>query len=399
MSNEHVALATDAAQPDVSEISRVSNDFIRAASGVAQNAARDRGLLITNEDVRSIHRYVSSALALPSDIAQVRQLLGNYQSGIPGLQPEDVKQLYLTIQEHAASWAGLEDDMRAVGSDLHVFAGNLVRTAEDMVGFIQGLEAWRTLKLSELSVSEIEQMPMVELTDSDRRHLPGLLALVGDLKLHIADYSSSTRRVSQGLEAFKAHLRDRIRPEVARKIDLASSAEAGDNLVQLKDRIVLLNERINQKASEYEEYCGYRWVGFWWGPAGGAVSWSIYGPKAAEVLAQQSQLIDEKQTLETQLRQHDRFLGNLFAFESGMQDLRTRIEGAASSISNIESIWSLLEKLADDSHRRINDLDNALLLVVFVSRFRAVIANWQDIKEQAFNMLTAFNRVVGDVRR
>lgn len=399
MSNEHAVLATDAAQHDVSDISRVSNDFIRAASGVAEEAARDRGLLITNEDVRRIHRYVSSGLALPTDIAQVRQLLGNHDSGIPGLQPDDIRQLYLSIQAHAASWAGLESDMRAVCSDLHVFAGNLVRTAEDMVGFIQGLEAWRTLKLADLSISEIERMPAVELTDSDRQQLPGLLALVGDLKLYIADHSGSARRVNQGLEVFKADLRDRIRPEVARKIDLANSAEAGDNLVRLKEQIVLLNERINQKASEYDEYCSYRWVGFWWGPVGGAISWSIYGPKAAAILEEQNQLINEKQKLETQLRQHDRFLSDLFAFETGMQDLRTRIEGAASSISNIESIWSLLETLADDSHRRINEMDNALLLVVFVSRFRAVIANWQDIKEQAFNMLTAFNKVVGEVRR
>lgn len=399
MLDEQTALVIDDLQHDVIDLSRVGNDFIQATAGLAEGAVRDPGLLVTNEDVRRIHRYVSRGLALPTDIEQVRQLLGNHDSGIPGLQPEDIRQLYLDIQDHSKSWAGLENDMRDVGSDLHVFASNLVGTTADMIAFIQGLDTWRTMKLGDLSVSEIEQMPAVELSASDRKQIPSLLALVDELKIHVAHHSSSTRRVKDGLEVFKARLRDQIRAELARKIDLADSAEAGDNLVQLKDEIKRLNERINQKAAEYDEYCSYRWIGFWWGPIGGAVSWSIYGPKAAGILAEQEQLIAEKAKLETQLRQQDLFLSNLLTFESVLQDLKNRIEGATSGVSNIESLWGLLEKLADDTHRRISGMDNALLLVVFVSRFNSVISNWQSIKQQAFNLLTAFNNVVGDVRR
>lgn len=399
MLSEPEAVAAGDTPRAVNDLSRAGHDFIQAAAGLAEGTAREPGLLITNEDVRRIHRYVSSGLALPTDPAQIRQLLGNHDSGIAGLQPEEIRLLYLDIQDHARSWAALENDMRDVGSDLHVFAGNLVGTAEDMIAFIRGLDTWRTLKMGDLGVSEIERMPAVALIESDRRQMPGLLALVDELKAYIADHSDSTRRVKDGLEAFKARLRDHIRAELARKIDLAKSAEAGDNLVQLKDEIGLLNERINQKAAEYDQYCNYRWIGFWWGPVGGVVSWSIYGPRAAAILAEQEQLIAAKQKLETQLRQHNRFLSDLFAFESVLQDLKNRIEGASSGASNIESLWGLLEKLADDSYRRIRDMDNALLLVVFVSRFRAVIANWQGIQQQAFSLLTAFNNVAADARR
>ncbi|WP_295476507.1 alpha-xenorhabdolysin family binary toxin subunit A [uncultured Pseudomonas sp.] len=399
MKNEAMEQTPDASGHHLDDLSQVGKDFINAAAGKGEGAFRDPGLLVTNEDVRAIRRYVNTGLALPTDLQQIRQLLGNYESTVAGLSPEDIQRLYGDIREHAASWSGLEDDMRAVGSDLHVFAGNLVSTTQDTIEFIQHLDSWRTLGLEDLTPEQLEQMPPTELVEGDRKKLPGLLALVGELKRHIQVHSASTLRVRDGAAQFKGRLREEIAPGVALKIQLANSVEAGNEVTELREELRRLNERIDQKTKEYEEYCKYRWVGFVWGVIGGAISLSIYGPKASAVLKEKDQLVKERNSLETKLRRLDKFLADLHEFETHLQDLKIRIDGAISGVSNVESLWVLLKDLVDSSYRQLESMDDVKLLVIFVSRFRTMIANWQEIQKQALDLLTAFNKAVEDSRR
>ncbi len=181
---------------------------------------------------------------------------------------------------------------------------------------------------------------------------------------------------------------------MALKIRLACSGNAGDEIARLTADVDQLNNRINQKLAEYEEYSEYKWIGFWWGVIGGVVSYSIYGPKATAALSEKDHLIKEKRQVELTLKKQNRLLGDLLAFETSLQDLKTRIDGAASGVSNIESLWVLLEELVESSHDRIKNANNALYLVSFVSRFQTLLANWKEIQVQSFDLLTAFNNVL-----
>lgn len=399
MTNEALEQTPDTSGHHLDDLSQVGKAFIDAAAGRGEGAAREPGLLVTNEDVRKIRRYVNTGLALPTDLEQIRQLLGNYESGVAGLKPEDIQHLYMDIRDHAASWNGLENDMRAVGSDLHVFAGNLISTTESTIDFIQSLDSWRTLGLDDLTPEQIEQMPPTELVEGDRKKLPGLLALVGEMRQYIQVHSVSTVRVRDNASQFKGRLREEIAPGVALKIQLANSMEAGNEVVELREDLRRLNERIEQKVKEYEEYAKYRWVGFWWGPIGGAISLSIYGPKAAAVLKEKEQLVKERNSLETKLRRLDKFLADLHEFETHLQDLKIRIDGAISGAGNIESLWVLLKDLVDSSYRQLESINDVKLLVIFVSRFKIMMTNWREIKDQALDLLTAFNKAVEDSRR
>lgn len=86
----------------------------------------------------------------------------------------------------------------------------------------------------------------------------------------------------------------------------------------------------------------------------------------------------------------------MLAFETSLQDLKARVDGAASSVSNIESLWVLLEELVDASYDRIKNTNNALYLVSFVSRFQTLMSNWREIQVQAFDLLTAFNNALDE---
>ncbi|KFE44192.1 hypothetical protein SAMN05216596_106288 [Pseudomonas congelans] len=387
---------TDGKEHTVEDVSRVSKDLMDALTSQAADIARAPGLLITNEDVRRIRRYVNTGLALPTKLEEVTHLVGGVDNGIPGLEPEAICKLYVDIQEHARSWSALETTMQKVGSDLHVFSGNLITIATHIIEFIKGLESYQTLKVGDLTPAQIEQMPAVEIMDQDSKKLPGLLALVDDLKVYIKDHSASTTRTRVGVTEFKRRLKDNIAPDVALKIRLASSKDGDEEVTRLSAEVDQLNERINQKLAEYEEYSDYKWIGFWWGPLGGAISYSIYGPKASSALSEKDSLIEQKSQLEQKIKQFNKLLSDLLAFETSLQDLKARVDGAASGVSNIESLWVLLEELVDSSYDRIKNTNNAVYLVSFVSRFQTLMTNWTSIQAQAFDLLTAFNKALDE---
>ncbi|MEQ4311523.1 alpha-xenorhabdolysin family binary toxin subunit A [Pseudomonas syringae] len=387
---------TDGNEHSLEEVSRVSKELMDVLTGQDAEVARAPGLLITNEDVRRIRRYVNTGLALPTALEEVRQLVGGSDNGIPGLGPEAIAELHTGIQNHAKSWSAIETNMQKVGSDLYVFSGNLITIATEIVGFIKGLDSYQTLQVGDLTPSQIDQMPPVALMDQDSKKMPGLLALIDDLKVYIKEHSASTTRTRVGVIEFKRHLKDDISPAVALKINLVSSGSAGNDIAWLTGEAEQLNKRINQKLAEYEAYCDYRWIGFWWGFLGGAVSYSIYGPKASAALFEKDTLIEEKRQIELSINKKNRLLSDLLAFETSLQDLKARIDGAASGVSNIESLWVLLEELVESSYDRIKSTSNAVYLVSFVSRFQTLMSNWKEIQAQAFDLLTAFNNALDE---
>ncbi|RMU89460.1 Binary cytotoxin component [Pseudomonas coronafaciens pv. porri] len=126
------------------------------------------------------------------------------------------------------------------------------------------------------------------------------------------------------------------------------------------------------------------------------MSYSIYGPKASAALFEKDTLIEEKRQIELSINKKNRLLSDLLAFETSLQDLKARIDGAASGVSNIESLWVLLEELVESSYDRIKSTSNAVYLVSFVSRFQTLMSNWKEIQAQAFDLLTAFNNALDE---
>ncbi|KPZ23653.1 Binary cytotoxin component [Pseudomonas syringae pv. viburni] len=293
---------TDGEAHTVEDVGRVGKDLMNVLSGKGEGVARAPGLLITNEDVRSIRRYVNTGLSLPTKLEEVSQLVGGSDNGIAGLAPDAIAELHVGIQTHARSWSAIETNMQKVGSDLYVFSGNLITIATNVVDFIKGLESYQTLQVVDLTPAQIDQMPPVAFMDQDSKKIPGLLALVDDLKVYIKDHSASTTRTRVGVTDFKRCLKDEIAPGVALKIRLARSGNAGDEIARLTADVDQLNNRINQKLAEYEEYSEYKWIGFWWGVIGGMVSYSIYGPKATAALSEKDYLIKEKRQVELTLK-------------------------------------------------------------------------------------------------
>jgi hypothetical protein len=118
---------------------------------------------------------------------------------------------------------------------------------------------------------------------------------------------------------------------------------------------------------------------------------SIYGSKAQQARNEMNLLIEERRDVEANIATTHEILSSLRTFETKLQDLQVRIEGAEGSSSNLESLWQLIESYIDSSSNKLNGVTDAMYLVLFVSKLKAIRENWLTIKKQAGDLLTAFN--------
>jgi len=385
---------TSAAVYTLDEMLMASGNFMSVASAQNAEVARDPGLILTTEDARQIRSYVRTGLELPTDLEQVRQLLGNYSSDIKGLAPQDIRDLYAMINAHCQTWAPLESDIRKVGSDLYAFSDALLETARTLVEFVTGLESYQSLKVSDLSPEQIDALPPVALAPGDTLKIHILAGFFDELNTLLEEHRVSTTRVKAGVGEFRKTLRGSIAPDVSLKVRLSNSADTSREVARLNGELASLTQRIDQKTAEYGAYVKYALIGVWWGPIGAAITGSIYGIKAENVRKEKNELIESKRRVEQQLMKLNTLLGGLRTLETNLEDLEGRIDGATVGIAGLESIWVLLEELVKSSHKRVADLNNATYLAILVLRFNIVISNWLDIKKQSFDLLTAFDNAI-----
>lgn len=390
-------LATEEQVITAEQLNSLTSDFMGAVSGTLEGVEREKGLLITNDDIRKIKRYVNAGLKLPIEINEIEQIYKFDQVSITGLTSADMQILFLPMRSHAASWSPLESNMKKVGSDLHVFADNFTSNSQSIIKYLEGLPSYisGTGKVGDLSPEEIDNLPEIRLTEGEKQKIPALLELVEELKTVITEHSASTKTTKNQISEFKLEI-DALKSKLGLKVALCNSHSFDKKIEQLNDDLKLHNDRIDQKLAEIGEYSKNKWWGVIGGVFGFLVSSTIYGAKANKARNELEQLTTKRREIESEIATTNTVLASLLAFETSLQDLHLRIEDAAGSSSNLESLWQLIQAYIESSSKRLDGITNAMYLVSFVSRLTTMMDNWSAIKKQAGDLLTAFNNATSD---
>ncbi|MNZ45539.1 hypothetical protein D3C78_631990 [compost metagenome] len=386
-------LATQDLNITTKEINSLTSDFMSAVSGTLAGVEREQGLLITNDDIKKIKRYVNAGLALPTDINEIEQIHKYDQLDIAGLKSSDMQILYKAMKDHAKTWSALESSMKTVGSDLYVFADNFTSSSNSIINYLTRLPSYISGigKIGNLTPEEIDKLPEIQLTGEEKQKIPALLELVSELKTVITEHSKSTQTTKVKTTEFKRTITNTLKPALGLKIALINSRNVNKEIKELNERLDILNQRINEKNAEVEKYSESKWWGLFGGVVGFIVTSTIYGDKAQQARHELGQLTDERRDIESKIATTNEILASLLAFETSLQDLQVRVEGAAGSSSNLESLWELIQTYVDSSSKRLDGVTNAMYLVSFVSRLTSMMENWSAIKKQAGDLLTAFD--------
>lgn len=371
----------------------LTSDYFKAVSGSLPGAEREQGLLVTNDDIRKIKRYIKSGLELPTELKEIEQIFKYDQLNTAGLKSADIQILYKAMKDHAETWSALESNMKTVGSDLHVFADNFTNSSKSIIDYLKSLPSYLSGvgKIGNLSPEEIDNLPEIRLTREEKQKIPALLELVSELKTVISDHSQSTQNVKTKLTTFKHGITNIIKPALGVKIALCASHDFNSDIIKLNEKLDLINQRINEKNAEIEQHSNSKWWGFFGGAIGFAITSSIFGSKVQQARNELEQLTHEKRDIEKNIATTNALLSSLRTFETNLQDLQVRVEGAAGGSSSLESLWELIQAYVDSSSKKLDGITNAMYLVSFVSRLNTMMENWVTIKKQAGDLLTAFN--------
>lgn len=375
------------------ELNSLTSDFMGAVSGTLKGVEREQGLLVTNDDIRKIKRYVNAALALPIEIEEIEQIHKYDRLNIAGLKSADMQILFTSMKNHAATWSPLETSMKKVGSDLHVFADKFTSSSRSIIDYLETLPSYISGigKIGDLSPEEIENLPEIKLTGDEKQKIPALLALVDELKIVITKHSASTQTTKAQITEFKREISNSLKPALGLKIALCNSHNFNEEIKLLNESLDTLNQRINEKLAEIEQYSQSKWWGLLGGAVGFIVTSTIYGNKAQQARKELDQLTTQRREIEAKIATISAAFASLRAFETDLQDLQIRVEDAAGSSSNLESLWELIAGYVDASSEGLNGVTNTMYLVIFAARLKGMMGNWLEIKKQAGDLLTAFN--------
>ncbi|PVZ58150.1 toxin [Pseudomonas sp. B1(2018)] len=390
-------LATEEQVITAEQLNSLTSDFMGAVSGTLEGVEREKGLLVTNDDIKKIKRYVNAGLKLPIEINEIEQIYKFDQVNITGLTSADMQVLFLPMRSHAASWSPLESNMKKVGSDLHVFADNFTSNSQSIIKYLESLPSYisGTGKVGDLSPEEIDNLPEIQLTEGEKKKIPALLELVEELKTVITEHSASTKTTKDQISEFKLQI-DALKSKLGLKVTLCNSHNFDEKIKKLNDNLKLLNDRIDQKLAEIGEYSKNKWLGVIGGVFGLLISSTIYGAKANKARNELEQLTTDRRKIESEIATTNTVLASLLAFETSLQDLLLRIEDAAGSSSNLESLWELIQTYVESSSKKLVDVTNAMYLVTFATKLITMMDNWSAIKKQAGDLLTAFNNATSD---
>lgn len=376
----------------VEKINEISAHYINTRARQNTGGVREPGLIVTDTDVRVIKRYVASALKLPSELAHVKSFLGYEMAGVPGLEPAEMQSLHNKVKLHANAWPDIEKGMKYVGSDLVVFSDALRSSGETLITFIEGLEGFKSAVgvVGDINAFDMASYPRIELTARDKSRAPTLLALVEDMRIIIRECSRSTTQVSTGITAFKTELKTRIAPAVGLTLTLTQRHRKDSALDELNRELDELNRQIKQQTDSFEDFLDQQW-------SLACFVESLFVPGAeGSPQTQLEALLARKREVQAQIRHTHALIASLLGLQTDVQELGVRVSAAASGASNLESLWILVLAYIDSSARRLGAMDDAVYLVVFVARLRAMIQCWAEIKKNSQDLLTAFNNAVAE---
>ncbi|WP_426143463.1 alpha-xenorhabdolysin family binary toxin subunit A [Pseudomonas sp. DWP3-1-2] len=363
------------------DVAEAIQTYVEVSSGLQAKTTRSSGFFIAQQDIGKVKEFTHYAAALPIDLNQVKQYLGYDSSGIPGLEPVDVQALHKEAQGLADFWSDIETRMKNVAADLIVFSVNLETTGKEVINIIKKLGGYQDYS-TQLGDVEAAQLPDIKLIDNDHKSIPGLLALSEELLDIVKDYKRKATDVKQRTEYFLVGITE-LKDKVSSALQALANHNLGGELAEKIEQLQRLNKEIDELSGSYKAYSRYKWVGAWWGPAGLAISMSIYGPEAAKTRKDRDTAIDKKKQLDHEVKRLDHVIGSLIDFQTKLQLLEVLSMEAISGAKNIEDIWLLINSYIIASMTQMKKNTNATTLFIFEKRLIALMGHWTKISEEA----------------
>lgn len=376
-------------------------------TGKQEGVARAAGIF-TKNDLINIKLYVKKGLSLPTSQLDVESYIGYRDSGIAGLQPVDIKDLFNQIHNHSFGWDAIEQRSLRQSTDLSIAADRIVSTGDSIIAAIEQMPLLVRVKtkLSELSESQLRD---IRYENDDHEIATELGKILSSMKQDILDQKAKTAEVKVLVSDFRIQIAggtlqngstvSGLEPQVRHKYDLMVKNNLATIIQQLEDDIKEKNSRIEQLKADYDKYVGLAFTGAAGGIIGLAITGGIFGDKAERARKEKNQLIDEVRVLQDRVSGKKALQKAIENLKADFSDIGTRMVDAEMALNNLEFMWSTMLSQIESSAQQFGKINNAASLLSFVVDFKTVINPWRPVRDLSTDLVQTFNEGLAEYKK
>ncbi|MDM0116128.1 alpha-xenorhabdolysin family binary toxin subunit A [Variovorax sp. J22R133] len=387
--------------------SEVATTALKLLTATETGVARPGGIF-TKEDLINIKLYAKKGLSLPQKQPEVEGYIGYQSSGIAGLEPPEITDLFQQIGKHCLGWDGVQQSVVDQGIELKGFSGRFVTTGEGLLGNIKewpfGKRVLKTLgdvsgeKLEDITYGpedkEIAQA-LGEILDLMRKDVDLQQAKTLAVKKGVSDYRIVLvgGKLSTGMET------PGLEPQVARKRKTMVDNKLTETIKADEDSLNEKEGRITQLKKDYDKYVGLAFTGAAGGIIGLAITGGIFGAKAEAARKERNQLIDEVRALKEKVTSARKLQKAIETLSLDFSDIGTRMLDAETAMGHLEYMWSSILSLIENSQNEWKNIDNGMKMSTFITSFQSVVNPWKTVGDLSGDLMKIIDEGLAEYKQ
>ncbi|MGY3941462.1 alpha-xenorhabdolysin family binary toxin subunit A [Aeromonas tecta] len=385
------------------EAGQVPTLTLKLLTGSQTDGGRAAGIF-TADDLIKILLYVRAARKLPQNLEQFTKEIGSDSTGIPGLEPKEIIDLYQKITGHANRWTPVESLVKKQAASLEVASEDIVRIGGQVIKAINQMdiiEQLKTIKDSTLTIpissdkdTKIQKaLPEViarlkEICIKQQEKTLEVLRAVRDYKTEISGGTLSNNQAVTGLE-----------PAIADKKERAKKANLDGQIKELQDSIDDLQKDIDQLKKDYDKYVGLAFTGAAGGIIGLAITGGIFGDKAEKARKERNSKIQEKDEKSKDLKRKQQVQGILNQFATQFTDIGMRLLDAEQSLEHLDFLWTDIIVRIDQSVDKWKQVKDSDMLLSFVTDLEGIVKPWSEVGNMSTGLEKVFDKAYEEFKK
>lgn len=376
-------------------------DALVTDRALSEQESHTRGLILTEDNIVNIKRYVAFGLKLPTTEEEVHRELG-YTAELdektpPELSPKAFAELHRKIQEHCKKWSNLEYEIKTQGTALNIFGADFVDTSNSILEVIQAMPVYELVTTTLEAYAE-KDAASYEFTIEDQKMQGGILELLAAVKEHAGKCQANAHDLAEKLAQYRAEMENEILPAVGRKDDAMTKRSKSDARAELIKKKEELDAEIKTLDKEYSKMVGYAFTGtagLILGPLG-IISWAVtggvFGDKAEKVRKNRNERIAERQSILDRLSAEEHLLAFVAQTHERVASQALMLEDALTGVKNLEVMWDAVTQYLDNASREVEEMDNGASLLLFQRHMQAASSSWGEVRDITGELLTLFEQ-------
>lgn len=383
---------------------------IDASLGEVDGVLRDKGLILTKEEIIDLHRYEQKALTLPTNPESVSVYLGYQQGAAPGrgLEVSDFTKTFKLINTHARQWDGLRTRIKMISTELAAFASHLINTDKALTGVLNSTTAGKSLleqgikttkDLKTLKLDDPSKFPGYELNADDAEAAEDVGYFLEKALAQIGEQRGRSEGLKNDLEKFALELANDVRPAITQKLDAINRNSFKDDVINLQAEIELLAKEIDEKTASYKKLVNdsissatsMNLIGL-----GMAIYQGVEAEKVRKARNEKKQLRNAKNA---EMLRKNTVLARLNEIKADFQELEQLTIQADAATRNVVMAWLSLHYFVNESSKQAELITDGLRITRLVFHFNNVVSPWHKILLQTNSLNQIFAEAEKEILR